>query len=149
MSTHDRIPIVQDQQEQRPWVFDPTRFAVETVKLPTGDYTLKGYEGRLCVERKSLGDFVTSVTHEWLVHRKRWYRMAAFDIAAVVVEADIADLWAHRYESDASPASVVGRANAIFLDHAVPVLWWGSKSACVAMAENFFALAWKKLGGGS
>lgn len=142
------IPIIEDTREQLAWRFDPDVFSVESGTMKTGDYTIKGYEDRICVERKSLGDFVGSVIQNWLHHRKRWYRMASFDIAAVVVEANIEDVWAHRYESEANPASVLGKAHAIFLDHNLPVLWWGSKSSCVPMAEAFFRQAWAKLRGG-
>lgn len=140
------IPVLYDTQEQKPWLLDPTVFQMTKVKLPTGDYTIAGLDAaQLCIERKSLGDFVTSVTHEWIVHRKRWYRMAGFDLAAVVVEANIEDVLARRYESETDPRSVLGRANAIFIDHSVPVLFWGGRTACVTMAELFLAQAWKKL----
>lgn len=144
----DLIPIIEDTREQLAWKFNPDVFSVEPGTLATGDYTLKGYEDRVCIERKSLGDFVSSVIHDWIRHRKRWYRMAGFDIAAVVVEADIEDVWAHRYESDANPASVIGKAHSIFLDHGLPVLWWGSKANCVPMADAFFTQTWSKLEGG-
>lgn len=141
------ITVLTDTREQRPWSLDPSRFRTERTTLRTGDYTIAGLEDRFAIERKSLGDFVGTVIGDWIRFRKELYRLAAFDFAAVVVEADLADVFAHRYESEANPESVIGRANAIYLDHGVPVWWWGSRlGGCVHMAENLFAMAAKKLG---
>lgn len=140
MPTSGPITVIADTREQTPWVFDPSRFETVRETLQTGDYTVKGFKATLRVERKSLGDFVGSVIHDWLRFRKKLVRLAFFDIACVVVEADISDVYAHRYESDANPASVLGKANAIYLDHGVPVFWWGPRSHCVPMVERFFRL---------
>jgi ERCC4-type nuclease len=143
------IPVLTDSREQRPWVLDPTKFATERIGLPTGDYTLRGFEDRVCLERKSLGDLVGTLTADWLRFRKELWRLAGFDIAAIVVEATVDDVWGHRYESEATPQSVMGRVNGLWLDHGVPVLFWGSRTGAVLMAESFLALAWKKMGGSS
>lgn len=146
MAIPDPITVIADTREQRPWAFDPTRFVVERGTLQTGDYTVKGLESRLRVERKSLGDFVGTIIGDWLRFRRELNRLAFFDVSLIVVEADLSDVFVHRYESDASSESVIGRANGIFFDHGIQVAWWGGKSQCVAMVENFLALAVKKLG---
>ncbi len=140
------IPVIVDKDEKRPWDFDASKFAVEVRHLPTGDYTLRDFADRLTIERKSLGDLVNSVIHDWLRFRKQLYRMAAFDVAVIVVEADLGDVMAHRYESDADPQSVIGRCHSMLFDHGIPCLFWGPRPGCVRMAERFLALAAKKLG---
>jgi len=140
------LPVVVDTRERTPWDLNPAFFEVEVATLRTGDYTISGLEDCLTLERKNLGDFVQTVTADWLRFRKQLYRMAAFDVAAIVVEADLADVFAHKYESDADPASVVGRANGIYLDHSIPVFWWGPRATCTPMVERFLLLAAKKLG---
>lgn len=146
MATEGLITVIADTREQTPWVLDPTRFKVERGTLQTGDYTVHGLEGRLRIERKSLGDFVGTVIQDWIRFRKELYRLAFFDLACVVVEADVEDVLAKRYESDASPASVIGRAHACYLDHGVPVFWWGKRTDTVAMVESLLTQAVKKLG---
>lgn len=143
--TSGPITVIADTREQRPWSLDPSRFVLERAPLQTGDYTVKGLEARLRIERKSLGDAVGTFISDWLRFRKELYRLAFFDVACIVVEADLSDVYAHRYESDAAPDSVIGRANAIYLDHGVPVFWWGNRAGCVGMVESFLALAVKKL----
>ncbi len=132
-----------DTREQRAWEFPGRETA--RVALAAGDYSLAGYESRLAVERKSLGDWVNTVMHDWLRFRKELNRLSGYEVACVVVEADLADVLAGRYESDAEPAAVLGRANGVFLDHGIPVFFWGARPGCVVMVERFFHLAERKL----
>lgn len=145
--TDPRITVVCDTREQKPWVFSPERFIVERGTLQTGDYTIKGLESRLRIEKKTLGDYVGTVVGSWLRFVRELNRLTFFDVGIIVVEADIDDVLQHRYESEASPSSVIGRANAIMLDFGVPTFWWGSRTNCVTMVESFLTLASKKLGG--
>lgn len=145
-ATATLIPVLIDTREQRPWEFDCEMFATERTSLRTGDYSIAGLEDRFCIERKSLGDFVGTVIQDWLRFRKELYRLAGFDHAAIVVEANIEDVFNHKYESDAQPASVIGKVNSIFLDHGIPVYFWGPRPVCTAMVERFLILAAKKLG---
>lgn len=147
-ATRSLIPILIDTREQRPWDFDCESFTTERATLRAGDYSIAGLEDRVCIERKSLGDFVNTVIQDWLRFRKELYRLAAFDHASIVVEANLEDVLAHKYESDAKPISVIGRAHGIYLDHGIPVFFWGPRSVCTAMVERFLLLAAKKLGGG-
>jgi ERCC4-type nuclease len=141
---NDRLPIVVDTREQRPWVFDPSQVIASRAALPAGDYSLVGLETRVVLERKSIGDLVQTVIHDWLRFRKELNRLSGFDVAAVVVEGNLEQIVRHEYESDALPASVLGRINGIFLDHTIPVLFWGSSQLATDMAYRFLHLAWRK-----
>lgn len=145
--SEEKLPVLFDSAEQRPWVLNPDQFAMEKVSIETGDYTVDGIEHRLCIERKSLGDFVHTVIHDWIRFRKQLYRMAGYDVAIIVVEADWQDVWNRRYESEADPLAVVGKADAILLDHGVPCLFWGARELCIPRVERFILQAAKKLVG--
>ena len=62
-------PIVIDTREQAPWTFNKglvverfgAAFPTEVGTLDTGDYSVRGLEDRVRIERKSLDDFVRSV----------------------------------------------------------------------------------------
>lgn len=140
------IPVIVDTREQRPFPLDPTRFALSRATLRTGDYSIGGLEDQFAIERKSLGDWVGTVIGDWIRFRKELYRLAAFDFAAIIVEADVEDVLAKRYESDANPMSVIGRAHECYLDHGVPVFFYGKKSCCVTMVERLIVQAARKLG---
>lgn len=53
-TTRKTFTVLRDTQEQRPWHFQVTEFCRGVIeqKLPTGDYTLAGLEGRFVIERK-------------------------------------------------------------------------------------------------
>lgn len=143
------IEIVTDSREQRPWEFNPTDFRCTKKKLDSGDYSLAGFEREISVERKSLGDLVGTVIGDWIRFRKELNRLSGYEFAAIVVEADVTDLWEKRYESDADPASVWGKCNSCLIDHGIPVLWWGSRKYCQPAAERLFKLLSRKFSNGS
>lgn len=137
------MEIIIDTREQTPWTFDPSVSVIRKA-LPAGDYSLVGLEDCVAIERKSLGDFVNTVIHDWIRFRKELNRLSGYDLAIVVVEAEMEDIYYHRYHSEANPNSVLGKANGILIDHGIPVLFWGDPMAA-DMAYRFLAQAWRKL----
>jgi DNA excision repair protein ERCC-4 len=136
--------IVHSGAEQKPWTFPPG-VEVEKGPLRTGDYSVKGLQNRIVVERKSLGDFVSTVIHDWIRFTKQLRRMAAMDAAVIAVEATPDDVFLKDYVGKANPESVMGKAHAIFLDYGVPVLWWGTREAAQREAYHLLSLASSKL----
>ncbi len=143
----EKIAVKIDTREQRPWALNEELFATERATLTTGDYSIAGLEDRFAIERKSLGDAVGTFIHGWLRFRRELNRLSCFDLALIVIEADISDVLEHRYESDAEPMSVLGRINSITIDTGIPVCFWGKRDDCVTMVERFLILAAKKLNG--
>lgn len=82
--------IIVDTREQKPYDFAcmTPRPAVEVATLTAGDYSLKGFEKLIAIERKSLLDaFGTFGTGRQRFEREL-ERMINFRFAAVVIEAD-------------------------------------------------------------
>ncbi len=144
-----KLPIIVDTSEpiDHAWGFDAELFTEERASLMTGDYSVKGLENVLTIERKTLGDAVNTVIHQWTRFRKTLYRMAGMEHAIVVIEASVIDVLDHRYESDAEPLSVLGRFNSIMIDHNIPVVFAGDRIAAIAFSERYLIQAAKKLGG--
>lgn len=141
-----KIPIIVDTREQLSWTFDDEYFTTQRGTLETGDYSVLGIP-EIAVERKSLGDFVGSVIQGWQRFRKEIYRLSAMDYPLIVVECNLDDIFQHRYESDAAPASVLGRMNSILIDHAIPIVCWGDRATAIPMVERYLIQLVKKLGG--
>ena len=118
---------------------------MEKTSLFTGDYTIKGLESILTIERKSLGDWVKTCIHDWIRFRKQLYRMAGMDLAAIVVEANVGDVWERKYETEALPQSIIGKAHACLIDHGVPVIWGGDRKYCIPLVERIFIQAAEKM----
>lgn len=90
--------IVVDSREQRAYTFEnmppmardrAKLLAVPTIccGLPTGDYSIEGYENRVAVERKSLQDLYGTLGQGRERFEREFERLNVMDYAAVVIEA--------------------------------------------------------------
>jgi DNA excision repair protein ERCC-4 len=70
------------RQQKKPLVIP-----VEVAALKTGDYSLKGYENRIAVERKALQDAFSTFCHERDRFERELERLNALEFAGVVIEA--------------------------------------------------------------
>lgn len=91
--------VIQDSREQMPWDFTGFKcdaphqnknliVPVEIAGLKTGDYSLKGFEDRICIERKSLGDLYSTLGQDRDRFEREFERMAQMQYAALIIEAD-------------------------------------------------------------
>lgn len=96
---HVPFTILVDGQEQAAWTFDgmkadanqggrPLEVRTEWAHLPTGDYTIKGMEELITIERKSLADLFGSLGGDHGREKRKHERMSHFRFAAMVIEAD-------------------------------------------------------------
>lgn len=85
----ETISITIDTREQTPWSFPSELATVRVGTLKTGDYALTGDAG-FAVERKSLDDFIGTITTGWDRFRRELDRMdnAGFKAKPIIVEAD-------------------------------------------------------------
>lgn len=108
--------VVCDTREQAPYLFaQPLRqgrnlFAVQTVRgtLKSGDYSILGFEDRIACERKSLTDAYGTFGQGRARFVRELERLAAYEFAAVVVEAEWSTIWMQPpARSRLSPKSIV------------------------------------------
>lgn len=87
------IDIVIDTREQTPFHFDPCLVRVSRGTLRTGDYALANDRG-FAVERKSLHDFLTTISSGWprFVREMDRARNTGFPTFPIVVEARLTDI---------------------------------------------------------
>ena len=91
--------VIVDSREQLPWSFRnfkcdsphqerPLIITTKVKALKTGDYSIHGYEDRVCIERKSLADLYSTIGQNRERFVAEFERMLAFEFAALVIEAD-------------------------------------------------------------
>ena len=70
------------------------QLAVQTIVcgLPTGDYSLLGFESQIAIERKSLSDLYSTLGQGRARFTRELERLAAMEFAAVVVEAEWSEI---------------------------------------------------------
>jgi ERCC4-type nuclease len=142
--------VVVDTREQRPWSFSEIG-GLESVrrKLDLGDYSIEGLEARVCIERKSLDDFVKSCTKDKI---RFWKELKAIRdagmLACVIVEADMKQAYGAAYTSKAAPSSVMGLTISIQIDMGIPVIWASDRVTAIRYAAQFLTAAHKRLAKG-
>ena len=86
-----KLQVIIDTREQTPWAFDLTRVEARIGTLHTGDYALEG-DAQFGIERKSLDDFLGTISTGWTRFVRELNRMDESNWAAkvIVVEGDYA-----------------------------------------------------------
>jgi DNA excision repair protein ERCC-4 len=91
--------VIVDTREQAPFHFtniEPWSIVpLVHCALPTGDYSLRGFESRVTIERKSISDFIGSITAGRDRFEREFERMAQMEFAAVIVEGELSDVLSH------------------------------------------------------
>ena len=131
------ITIIADTREQLPYAFENRWAATIRRALPAGDYSVKGWETSLAVERKTLEDFVHSVIRDRNRFKKELAKLSEYPHACVVVEASLTDVLLVRYPSGAHPNSVFGAVVSICIDHGVPVYFCGDRQTARRFTQEF------------
>lgn len=113
--------IVIDTREQAPLAFS---LPMETGTLVTGDYSIKGLERFIAIERKSPNDLVSCLKSG---QRERFERELSrgrgLDYFALVVECGLADLARGDYRSRMLPRAVVQSLLAFSVRYRLPVFF--------------------------
>jgi len=135
-----------DSREQTPLDLAPMR--TERAGLTTGDYSIRGLEDVIAIERKSLTDLVGCVGVERERFERELVRLRAYPCRAVVVEATWGELLAGGWRSKVTPASASGSVLA-WISDGIPFLFVGNhEEAGRAVARLMFVAArreWRKL----
>lgn len=84
------IKVTIDSREKKPWAFDPSLVTASVNTLKTGDYSLEGDAG-FAIERKSLDDFLNTISSGWERFIREIYRMADWPARVIIVESNFLD----------------------------------------------------------
>lgn len=100
------IVAIQDTREQCPWDLSPLR--TEISALSTGDYSIKGLQDVIAIERKSLVDLLGCLGIERERFQREMQRMLAYPTRAVICECTWQELNAGDWKSRITPSAAVG-----------------------------------------
>jgi ERCC4-type nuclease len=135
--------IIVDTREQTPWCF-PEDQQVVRAGLPAGDYSIRGYEETIALERKSLNDLVSTVIHQRDRFFKELVKLKSYRRKLVVVEGDVSDIFELRYNSKAHPFSILGAIQNYHAIFNIPFVFWGSREYAERMALWWLQHIWKR-----
>jgi ERCC4-type nuclease len=117
--------LIADTREQHPLNF--SRFkswfaAIETRPLKLGDYSVAGMEDSCVVERKDLGDLVSSFTENRAVFVDRLRRMSAMSHSLLIVTAPLSQIKSAYPYSAANPNRITQSLIAVLAGLRLPFL---------------------------
>lgn len=132
------ITIIQDSREQRPLDLRPLRVEVGTIT--TGDYSVKGLQHCIALERKSLNDLLGCIGTDRERFEREIQRLLAYETRALVIESTWEELesghWSSRVTSAAAVGSVLGWA-----ERGLPVILAGNRGRAAKMVGNLLFIA--------
>ena len=85
----NKVKIIIDTREQNPLVFRKTINFEESIKakLDVGDYSIKGYENKISIERKSPADLFHTLGKDHKRFKRELERAMSYDYFAILVES--------------------------------------------------------------
>lgn len=102
----EQVTAIVDSREQMPLDLSP--LATTSGSLPTGDYSVRGLENHVAIERKSLPDLLGCVGRDRDRFDREVQRLLAYPTRALVVEATWSDIEAGDWRSQLTPNHVIG-----------------------------------------
>lgn len=134
----ENIVCLIDRREQCPLDLHP--LAVEMATLKVGDYSVRGLEHIVAIERKELSDLIGCVGRERDRFEREMHKILAYPCRALVVEATWRDIEAGGWRGDITPAQVLGSLLG-WIVQGVPVLMAGDHERAGKYVARMLLLA--------
>ncbi len=142
----EQVTAIVDTREQL--AFDLAPLNIEPGTLQAGDYSIRGLEHLVAIERKSLPDLVACCGVERERFERELQRLLAYPTRCVVVEASWLDLETGDWRSKLTPQAATGSVLS-WIGGGVPFLFAGDREAAQrATARILFSAArrrWREL----
>ena len=136
------MKIIIDTREQCPWHFGDLA-EVSRGTLPTGDYALAGDSG-FAIERKSLSDYVQTITSGWQRFRRELDRMKVYPVRVVIVEGEWMDILTGKYPGNVPPPAIIARTSELIMD-GVSILFCSNSMAAAGLCWRLLVERKKRL----
>ena len=129
----ESITITIDTREQTPYRF---QIPSHVCTVPVGDYSIKGLEDCIAIERKTLDDLIGCLTTGRERFEKELQRGRAFDYFGLVVEGSLSDLANGRYKSKMIPKSAVESLLAFSVRYRLPIFFCENRKYGARVTES-------------
>jgi DNA excision repair protein ERCC-4 len=122
--------VIVDTREQLPYSFQTyPDVDVHTGTLPTGDYSIPGFDDQIAIERKSLNDLIGCLKGDGRIRfEKELARARHYHLFCVVVEASFHHIGMKRYHSAMTPQAVFQSLAAFHVRYKIPFLFCGDRA---------------------
>ena len=107
--------------------------------LPTGDYSLSGFEDRIALERKTISDLIQCLGRDRDRFERELTRARNFEIFAVICEFSLSDVTFTHYRSHMKPQSILQSIAAFSVRYRVSFLFCGDRSGGELMTYSLLS----------
>lgn len=139
LEPEDLVAII-DTREKLPLDLSPLK--MERRDLKTGDYSVKGLEHIMTIERKSLPDLVGCVGRDRERFEYEMHRILAFPYKMVLVECEFGALFTKSWRGSLEPAHLTGSVLG-WMRRGIPFLFIQDRTEAGKMAARFLYLCAK------
>jgi ERCC4-type nuclease len=133
--------IIIDSREQTPLAF--TNLASETAGLLTADYSVKGMEDLIGIERKTIADLVASLTSGRARFSNELHRLRGYRFRRLLIIGHRSEIEQHRYRSRATPKAILASLHAVEARYDLPVIFSPDQSAAALTIERWAFWNWR------
>lgn len=142
--------ILRDTREQNPWLF--ANAEIKTLK--TGDYTLSGFEDKICIERKGcVEEFSNNLVKDFSRFEKELDRMRVFDHKFIICEFPFGDVVDYpnsckskkaREASRISGKFLIKRISEIQLEYDVNVMFFDDRKSAMQYVDSLLRRVYER-----
>lgn len=125
----DGFVLLVDTREQRPlFARVPKGLTIQSATLHDGDYSIRGFEDKICFERKS-ADIFPYCTSEQRKTRAKMERFRGMEFVGLIIEARESDLLQFQERTQCHPESIRGALCSFEIRYGVHI-YYGSRENC-------------------
>ena len=142
----EHVTVVIDTRERTPWDLSPMKMVSNT--LTTADYTVRGLEHVIRLERKTLPDLLLCVGRSRARFEREIQRLLAYPVRALVVESSWHRIESGQYHSKVHPDAALGSLLG-WVAMGLPVIMAGDRCCAAHYAMRLMMTAarrrWREL----
>lgn len=132
-------PVVVDDRERLPYEFP----SWVPGRLPTGDYSLVGFESEVAVERKSKEDAYRSLGADRDRFEAEVKRLSEFRYPALVIESSLPDFLVPPPLSSMHPRAAIATLLAWSVRYRLPIFFCGDRWHAQALVGHVLRFYWR------
>lgn len=135
--------IIVDTREQQPLIFGDA-VGVERSCLTIGDYSVRGLESRVRIERKRIGEIAGMCGGDRDRLDRQVKALCDFPVRMLIIEGRLSEIVTHSYVSEVAPLCVIGMLLRFMSDYQVPVMFCDSPAGASLIVQRLALREFKK-----
>ncbi len=126
------ITILYDDRERNPWHVDHPDFKFERQRLIIGDYTIKGYEDTVAIEKKSgIIELISNLASKDRPRFKKFLaKLSQYKLKYMLIEDSLANVdiaFKQNSRTHLTPTSIYYWLSVINIEYGIPTIFIGHK----------------------